>query len=228
MNVLDLFVFGLTIIVLTLVALKFIAPPCSRALEPFQDSSPNTMKCPRGTKSFTNSDGNIQCCRGEVTGNRCEGKVACKISASADSIPFCKTGFQKKWDGEVPEFIKAIVKNMSKMENFSYDRLYNDLYNSYQYLGSAGYKYNIPAILYEKDCDIESEFNIVHNFGIKELKWLQNFIKEINKGNYESKAEIDEALEDFFAYIYFSFPPLYMPYITKLETCMQLKKMQKK
>jgi hypothetical protein len=224
MNGTDVILIGLTITVLTLLAVKFIAGPCSIKTEAFQDSSPNTMKCPRGTKSFTNKDGNIQCCRGEVTGNKCEGKVACKISASADNIPFCKAGFQKKWDGEIPQFIKDVVKNMSLMNNFSYSKLLADLTWGYNYLMTGGYKYKINEEILN-GCSLKTDVDNMNNYAKKEIGWFQIFIKDINNGNY-SKAEIDEILEDFFAYIYFTFPSIFMPYITKLETCMQLKKLQ--
>lgn len=229
MNGSHVILIGLTITVLTLLAVKFIAGPCATKMEAFQDASPNTMKCPRGTKSFTNKDGNIQCCRGEVTGSKCEGKVACKISASADNIPFCKAGFQKKWDGEIPQFIKDIVKNMSLMNNFSYENLLNTLIEGYFYILGGGGKYQTwgSDSKVVDQCSLKTEYNSVVNYAHVEIKWFRQFIKDIQNGNY-SKSEIDEILEDFLAYLYFTFPPIFMPYITKLETCMQLQKFQQK
>lgn len=48
--------------------------------------------CPRGTKSFTDRNGNISCCTGSVNGNTCEGTVTCTLSGTANltsGIPFC-------------------------------------------------------------------------------------------------------------------------------------------
>jgi hypothetical protein len=218
MNGTDVIIVGLFILLFTLLTLKFIASPCAAKVEKFQDISQNTMKCPRGTKSFTNSDGNIQCCRGEVTGNRCEGNVACKISASADTIPFCKAGFQKKWNGEIPDFIKFIVKNNS------YDKIRNIVNEITTYLVTGGGKYKDPKII--NDCAVKREYDAINNLFLKEMKYYDNFVKQVQNGNYESKAEIDEIVEDFLAYYYNAMMSLYMPYITKLETCIQLKNMQ--
>lgn len=196
MNTIDLIVVGLTVVVLTLIFLNYIAPPCRSTIEQFQNNSSNTMKCPRGTKSFTNSDGNIQCCRGEVTGNRCEGTIACKISASADSIPFCKAGFQKKWDGGIPEFIKMAVKNND----------YNELANK---LKNASIQIQVELNeLYKKKKISKSFLDKYTNFYKEELKWFSHFRKDIDMGNY-NREEINEILEDELSYIYNTFMPMY-------------------
>ncbi len=205
MNGTDVILIGLTISVLTLLAVKFIAGPCSVKTEAFQDSSPNTMKCPRGTKSFTNKDGNIQCCRGEVTGNKCEGKVACKISASADNIPFCKAGFQKKWDGEIPQFIKDIVKNNDRQE------LILKLLNS-----SRQFMAELIPFVQKKKID-QQEYNQYVNFVKKEIDWYKQFSKDIDQG-YLSKEEIDEILEDELTYSYNIVIPMITNFQLKIMT----------
>lgn len=196
MNTIELIAVGLTVVVLTLIFLNYIAPPCRSTIEQFQNNSSNTMKCPRGTKSFTNLDGNIQCCRGEVTGNRCEGTIACKISASADSIPFCKAGFQKKWDGEIPEFIKNAVKNNDR------DELANKLRNASIQLQTE------LTELYKKKKVSKSLLDQYSNVVQNELKWYSQFRKDIEQGNY-SREEINEILEDELTYIYNIFMPMY-------------------
>jgi hypothetical protein len=206
MNGLDLLVLGLLVLVLTLIALKFIAPPCSTAIEGFQNTSSNTMKCPRGTKSFTNSDGNIQCCRGEVTGNRCEGQVACKISASADNIPFCKAGFQKKWDGEIPEFIKSAVKNNDRQELVM--KLLN---SSRQFMAEL-----LPFV--QKKKITQQEYNQYVNFVRKETDWYKQFAKDIDQGYISSKEEMDEILEDELTFIYNTFMPMYTNFLVKIHS----------
>jgi len=41
--------------------------------------------CPRGAKVFTDKEGNLNCCRGNVSGNTCEGMIVCTFSNSNSS-----------------------------------------------------------------------------------------------------------------------------------------------
>ena len=48
-------------------------------------------KCPVGTKSYTDRTGNLNCCKGQVSGNTCEGKIECSFSSNSLNVPFCNT-----------------------------------------------------------------------------------------------------------------------------------------
>jgi hypothetical protein len=48
-------------------------------------------KCPAGTKSFIDKNGNQNCCAGHISGNTCEGKLACTFSGNISGVPHCST-----------------------------------------------------------------------------------------------------------------------------------------
>jgi hypothetical protein len=49
------------------------------------------LDCPANTKSFIDAKGNTNCCKGKLNGNKCEGPVACTLSAGGVSkdVPHC-------------------------------------------------------------------------------------------------------------------------------------------
>lgn len=47
-------------------------------------------KCPVGTRSFTDKSGNINCCKGQVNGNVCEGTTVCTFSETSQ-YKLCST-----------------------------------------------------------------------------------------------------------------------------------------
>ena len=49
------------------------------------------LDCPANTKTFIDEKGNTNCCKGQLNGNKCEGPVACTLSAGGVSkdIPHC-------------------------------------------------------------------------------------------------------------------------------------------
>lgn len=48
-----------------------------------------TKKCPTGTKSYIDRNGNINCCKGDVSGTSCDGKIECSFSSNSSNIKFC-------------------------------------------------------------------------------------------------------------------------------------------
>jgi hypothetical protein len=59
---------------------------------------PNLTACPAGLKQYTTNN-SINCCDGDVVGNRCEGQPKCTLSASNRGIPRCAE-YLKTWQGE--------------------------------------------------------------------------------------------------------------------------------
>ena len=59
---------------------------------------PNLQACPSGLKRYTTND-SINCCDGEVVGNRCEGQSKCTLSAANGSLPRC-VDYLKTWQGD--------------------------------------------------------------------------------------------------------------------------------
>ncbi len=49
------------------------------------------LDCPANTNSFIDANGNTNCCKGPLNGNKCEGTVACTLSAGGirDDLPHC-------------------------------------------------------------------------------------------------------------------------------------------
>lgn len=46
--------------------------------------------CPSFLKQFSDSNGDILCCKGDVNGHKCSGDIICAVSATSSIIPSCK------------------------------------------------------------------------------------------------------------------------------------------
>ena len=67
-----------------------------------------TKTCPRGSTMFTDTAGNINCCRGDVNGTRCDGKVVCTFSGDTSKYPMCGTSkLKRQYTGEIPEWLNT-------------------------------------------------------------------------------------------------------------------------
>lgn len=69
-------------------------PVCCRVsrmeTEGFQNNTHNVIQCPKGSTTFTNIQGNTQCCKGSVEGTMCNGEILCTMSGSlSKDIPTC-------------------------------------------------------------------------------------------------------------------------------------------
>jgi hypothetical protein len=81
--------------------------------EGFVDSKNSniTASCPRGSNTYTDPTGAINCCSGTVNGNTCEGTVKCTFSGSlANKYPLCGKGRRRKYTGEINPIVKQIVE----------------------------------------------------------------------------------------------------------------------
>jgi hypothetical protein len=88
----NIIVYALTGILVAVLILYMIPVKCEASViqEGFQ-SIKKTVTCPKGTKTFTDRLGNLSCCKGQVNGSTCEGKVVCSFSSNTGkNIPLCK------------------------------------------------------------------------------------------------------------------------------------------
>jgi hypothetical protein len=94
-------------------------------------------KCPnaaQGAKAFTDKKGNLNCCMGQVNGDKCEGTVFCTFSGNNPGVTLCSDyvrGNQKngKYTGEVPEFLLTAlsVDGPKKFKDYANQHLFPTL-----------------------------------------------------------------------------------------------------
>jgi hypothetical protein len=88
--------FGVLAVVIAMTIVIFIPKNCTVArMEGFAGSAASpamgTTRCPKGTRAYTDKQGNLNCCAGEVTGNFCEGAIKCTFSSSMSAtVPICR------------------------------------------------------------------------------------------------------------------------------------------
>ena len=100
--------YGLLIILFTILIVKTLPTDCTRTPEGFQGSSENELLsfCPAGTKSYLNNKGDSMCCRGTVNGRICEGIDVCTFSQSSGKVPLCRKR-PKRYFGPIYDIIKT-------------------------------------------------------------------------------------------------------------------------
>jgi hypothetical protein len=60
---------------------------------------------------FTDTAGNINCCRGDVNGSRCDGKVVCTFSSDTSKYPMCNVPkLKRQYTGEIPQWLNTWVE----------------------------------------------------------------------------------------------------------------------
>ena len=87
-------VYGLVGIAVAMAIVYFLPVKCEASVvqEGFL-SQPRrqSTQCPTGTKTYTDRQGNLSCCKGQVNGTTCEGQITCSFSSNAGkNIPFCQ------------------------------------------------------------------------------------------------------------------------------------------
>ncbi len=128
MNAWSIVLFGIIGILLAMALVIFIPNTCTveRVEEGFQQDIIKT--CPRGSIMFTDTAGNINCCRGDVTGSRCDGRVICTFSSDTSKYPMCNAPkLKRQYTGEIPEWLNVWVEQrreplydvLKMMEEFS-------------------------------------------------------------------------------------------------------------
>jgi hypothetical protein len=112
MNAWSIVLFGVIGILLAMALVVFIPKTCAvaRVEEGFQQDTIKT--CPRGSTMFTDTAGNINCCRGDVTGTRCDGKVVCTFSSDTSKYPMCNASkLKRQYTGEIPQWLNTWADN---------------------------------------------------------------------------------------------------------------------
>ncbi len=89
----SIIIFGFLAVVIAMTIVVAFPTNCSIArMEGFQDkvTQPFATKCPSGTRTVIDSQGNTSCCNGQVTGSKCDGTLVCTFSSSlASKVPIC-------------------------------------------------------------------------------------------------------------------------------------------
>jgi len=144
---------------------------CSRTVEGF-DTQQITM-CPEYSKSFYDKKGNLNCCRGEISGDVCQGSVVCTFSGDVQGIPFCnELNRRRKYLGEVNPFIRKFLESNPRAQ-------YTLLLNGFKQV--AGNLSQVP----------ESQLSAADKKKVNELvKEEENFLA--NESNAQTKLSIYE------------------------------------
>jgi hypothetical protein len=90
--------------------------------------STGVTSCPAGSKAYTDSKGNVNCCSGIVNGTMCDGNIVCTFSSSGNSgYPVCGTNRNRKYTGRVDFVVKKYMatdarqkfsKAITELQNF--------------------------------------------------------------------------------------------------------------
>jgi hypothetical protein len=101
---------------------------CTAAMsEGFEDTTTQSFivtMCPDDTKTYTDKEGNTNCCEGEVNGSECSGTTVCTFSGSAQTkYPVCGNHARKrKWFGPIDRWVKDFMEEeyLDKFERILY------------------------------------------------------------------------------------------------------------
>jgi len=81
-------IIGLIIFMFILLLIHLYKPATEGMADAATASLPNLQSCPAGLNSYT-TDIAINCCDGDVTGNKCSGTAKCTLSGSDSRLPRC-------------------------------------------------------------------------------------------------------------------------------------------
>jgi hypothetical protein len=98
--------------VLVAMAIVIFMPKSCQTMTTEGFTSDTVAMCPSGTKSFVDINGNVNCCYGHISGNKCEGAIKCTFSGSEHRYPMCNTQkLKKQYTGEIPEWLNTWANN---------------------------------------------------------------------------------------------------------------------
>jgi hypothetical protein len=89
-------------IISILLILYFKSNYKSHTLDTFTDYY--LSACPPGYKTFYNTDGDINCCDGDIIGNKCTGENQCTLNKSTESMPNCTDIILKNYSEKSKEY----------------------------------------------------------------------------------------------------------------------------
>jgi hypothetical protein len=122
----NIIVYALVAVFLVMLLVYLMPKFCDVSMvEGFQDQeddcAPNksigVTNCPVGSKAYTDSKGNVNCCSGIVNGTMCDGTITCTFSSSGDSgYPICGTNRKRKYTGRVDFVVKKYMATDAKQK----------------------------------------------------------------------------------------------------------------
>lgn len=99
--------FGILGVLIAMMIVIFMPKNCDvTRMEGFQGSPAiGATSCPKGTRTYTDKLGNLNCCAGEVSGNVCEGAIKCTFSSNmSDTVPICRPSVKQLVTEFKPDF----------------------------------------------------------------------------------------------------------------------------
>jgi hypothetical protein len=112
-----------------------------------QDSNIVVNGCPSFLKQFSDANGDVLCCKGDINGRKCSGNVVCSVSATSTSIPSCKIYRAKYLEEQGLKFCP------SSMPNY-YENVQSGVKGcTYGGVNSTG---EAPATIGQKTCTVYS------------------------------------------------------------------------
>ncbi len=112
---------ALAIVMVIVVTFPLACPGgCSSRSEGFVDAASTSglqLTCPKGTKSYIDEKGRTNCCKGDVNGTQCSGRIFCSLSAETTEYPLCSKRIRsRRYNGNYPpEFMTFILRYAKSM-----------------------------------------------------------------------------------------------------------------
>jgi hypothetical protein len=129
----------------------------TKSIETFENQDSNIVvnSCPSFLKQFSDANGDVLCCKGDINGRKCSGDIVCAVSATSTSIPSCKVYRTKYLDEQSTKFCPSSMPNY--YEN-TQSGVKGCTYGGVNATGEA------PATISQKTCIVYSNNeNTLHN-----------------------------------------------------------------
>lgn len=115
--------------------------------ESFENQSSDIVihSCPSFLKQFSDKNGDVLCCKGDINGHRCSGSIICSVSATSSNIPSCKI-YRTQYLEQ--QGVKFCPKSMPNYYEHTQSKIKGCTYGSVNATGEA------PASISQKSCTI--------------------------------------------------------------------------
>lgn len=67
--------------------------------------------CPSGSNTYTNSDGDTNCCNGDIVDGKCNGTNMCSLSPTSKNVISCAEWLRKEWEKRTRRFCPGSMYN---------------------------------------------------------------------------------------------------------------------
>lgn len=121
-----------------------------KTTEAFENQNVDVVvnSCPSSLQQFSDMNGDILCCKGDVNGRKCNGNIVCAVSATSSSVPSCKIYRAKYLEEQGLKFCPSSMPNY--YENIQ-SGIKGCTYGAINITGEA------PATINQKTCIVYSD-----------------------------------------------------------------------